>query len=170
MIHVLIRCAKSPGRTVAAPDGGCPEFQAALAPHNIEAWVEKTLRENGWYTHPDRDDYYCPVHNPSDQGVVMPVNHAYRPLGNSGWEARLPQGFQGSVNIEIRPRRRFTASDPQPPAGTTVIDDTGCRWTRQYNREPCGWISEHDTEAVDPESWTKVAGNYGPVMVVATDG
>lgn len=105
MIHALIRCAKSTGRTVAEPDGGCPEFQATLAPDLVEEWAEKTLRDSGWYTDPDSDDYYCPAHNPTEQGVVIPVNHTYRPLGESGWEARLPLGYHGAVDIEIRPIR-----------------------------------------------------------------
>lgn len=61
----------------------------------------------------------------------------------------------------------LTAADPEPPAGTIVRDDTGCRWVRQPFRVPCGWISEHDVNAADPESWRKVAGNYGPVVVLS---
>lgn len=62
----------------------------------------------------------------------------------------------------------LTAADPEPAAWTIVRDDTGCQWVRQPGRVPCGWISEHDTAAVDPESWAKVAGNYGPVTVLFT--
>lgn len=60
----------------------------------------------------------------------------------------------------------LTAADPEPAAWTIVRDDTGCQWVRQPGREPCGWISEHDKNAADPESWAKVAGNYGPVIVL----
>lgn len=61
---------------------------------------------------------------------------------------------------------KLTANDPQPPPATVVRDDTGCRWYRERGRVPCGWVSEHDSAGADPESWTKVAGNYGPVIVL----
>jgi len=171
VIHVLIACAKSTGRTVSAPESGCPEFQATLAPHNIEAWVEKTLAENGWYTHPDRDDYYCPAHNPTDQGVVMPVDHAYRPLGDSGWEARLPQGFLAGVEIEIRPRRWLTSADPEPGRDVVVEETDGTRWHRTDDDDRDGSANweKVGVDYFEPETWTHVAGNCGPVRV-AGDG
>lgn len=51
------------------------------------------------------------------------------------------------------------ASDPEPPVGSHVIA-VGTIWVRQ----PEGyWIAEDSDE---PESWTKVAGNYGPAVLV----
>lgn len=64
-------------------------------------------------------------------------------------------------------RRRLTASDPEPPEGTEVIDALGQRWYREDSsygdpiwRRPVGGTEEAET-------WNKVAGNYGPVRVVA---
>lgn len=52
--------------------------------------------------------------------------------------------------------------DPQPPVGTVVKDAiTGALWENDGNY-PAAWVCPGD----DPESWTKVAGNYGPVTVV----
>lgn len=64
---------------------------------------------------------------------------------------------------------RLTSSDPEPAPGTSVVDDLGRPWSRDSDAEtnPDGaanWTRD-DVDA-DPESWTKVAGNYGPVRVV----
>jgi hypothetical protein len=56
----------------------------------------------------------------------------------------------------------LTSSDPQPPVGTLVRDDGGFRWVNSGLR-PCAWESADFDSA--PVSWTKVAGNYGPVTV-----
>lgn len=57
---------------------------------------------------------------------------------------------------------RLSSSDPQPPTGTVVVDDCGTTWinTGDY---PCPWVPYRRDG--DPESWTKIAGNYGPVTV-----
>lgn len=55
----------------------------------------------------------------------------------------------------------LTAADPEPPVGAEVADYLG----RPWSREPEGyWLRTDDLEC-DPESWTKVAGNYGPVRL-----
>ena len=65
----------------------------------------------------------------------------------------------------------LTSRDPEPCGGHTVRDDTGCIWYRDTLYEgpanwsymqgegPRCWQSDHET-------WTKVAGNYGPVTVI----
>jgi hypothetical protein len=59
--------------------------------------------------------------------------------------------------------RILTSSDPQPPIGTIVTDHWGHPWQLDGD-EPPTWF-RRDVDA-DPESWIKVAGNYGPVTVV----
>ncbi|MBD0743576.1 hypothetical protein BG418_18555 [Streptomyces sp. CBMA152] len=60
--------------------------------------------------------------------------------------------------------RVLTASDPEPPAGTVVRDDCGTIWKNDGHYPAC-WV-EPDADVHDPESWTKIAGNYGPVTVI----
>jgi len=60
--------------------------------------------------------------------------------------------------------RMLTASDPEPPPGTLVRDDCGQEWFNDGHR-PCCWV-QPDAEVHDPESWMKVAGSYGPVIVL----
>jgi hypothetical protein len=53
---------------------------------------------------------------------------------------------------------------PEPPLWTVVTDATGMDWW--HVRSPHGddyWVRT-DGEG-DPESWTKIAGNYGPVTL-----
>ena len=65
----------------------------------------------------------------------------------------------------------LTAADPEPPAGTVVEMEWGERWWRDGGPGPCEWFPMSqltNPDRHDPESWTKVAGNYGPVRVVET--
>jgi len=59
--------------------------------------------------------------------------------------------------------RALTSSDPQPPVGTVVRDDCGQRWVNS-GCYPSAWMPLDDGD--DSESWTKVAGNYGPATVI----
>jgi hypothetical protein len=56
----------------------------------------------------------------------------------------------------------LTAAAPEPPPGTVVRDDCGRDWER-YEDGPMEW---EQPRGGDRESWTKVAGNYGPVTVI----
>lgn len=60
--------------------------------------------------------------------------------------------------------RVLTSNDPQPPACTVVRDDCGRVWENDGHYPVC-WVKP-DAEVHDPESWTKVAGNYGPVTIL----
>jgi hypothetical protein len=102
VIQVAIVCAK--GGQYGLPP--CGAMYENLAPDQVEPWVEKTLREHGWYTD-EHGAHYCPKRNPADGGLIADINEGpgYRPLGDSGWEARLPENCRGSVQIEIRPQR-----------------------------------------------------------------
>lgn len=60
----------------------------------------------------------------------------------------------------------LTSSDPEPPPGTTVEMEDGQRWTRYEGMWPGSWLAEGHEVDGDPETWTKVAGNYGPVRIV----
>ncbi|MCX4232027.1 hypothetical protein [Streptomyces ortus] len=57
----------------------------------------------------------------------------------------------------------LTSADPEPPPGTRVLDDCGITWINS-GYYPVAWMPYRGDG--DPESWTKVAGNYGPVRVV----
>jgi hypothetical protein len=73
--------------------------------------------------------------------------------------------YEGATVGEI-----LTSADPEPPEGTVVRDDCGTLWTSdgpQYR--PACW-TRPDAEVHDPETWVKVAGNYGPVTVIETPG
>lgn len=61
--------------------------------------------------------------------------------------------------------RTLTSNDPQPPACTVVRDDCGTVWENDGHYPVC-W-TEPDVDYHDPESWTKIAGNYGPVTVIS---
>lgn len=102
MIYVTLVCAKS--RTSCGP--GCPQYDEKIDPEDAAAWFGRTVAEHGWTVH--QGETYCPEHNPTDAGQVVEVPHhpAYAPLGESGWEARLPDSLDwDAVPIEIRPIR-----------------------------------------------------------------
>jgi hypothetical protein len=57
----------------------------------------------------------------------------------------------------------LTANDSEPPVGSVVTDDTGMEWVRLASSMGfSNWLPLQNL-AADYESWTKVAGNYGPV-------
>lgn len=59
---------------------------------------------------------------------------------------------------------RLTSTDEEPPIGTTVHDAKGRTWVRVAVER--GWQMHDDDGSPindDPESWIRVAGNYGPV-------
>lgn len=67
------------------------------------------------------------------------------------------------VEVHSPVGRRLTSTDVQPPAGTVVRDDCGQRWVNS-GHYPSAWMPlDHED---DPESWTKVAGTYGPATVI----
>ena len=57
----------------------------------------------------------------------------------------------------------LTANDPQPPPDTIVRDDTGVEWQRSGDGGVAPW---EPVEGGEHESWMKIAGNYGPVLVL----
>lgn len=63
--------------------------------------------------------------------------------------------------------RLLTAASPEPPSGTIVRGLGAERWERHPDGGSCSWfrIDDEGRPFGDPESWTKVAGNYGPVSV-----
>lgn len=62
------------------------------------------------------------------------------------------------------PGWRLTSADPEPPVGSIVRDAHGVRWEHDGEDPPC-WLPDLPGDH-DPESWIKVAGNYGPVVLV----
>lgn len=61
----------------------------------------------------------------------------------------------------------LTADDPQPPLGSIVEDATGVEWLHVPGVHGGTYWLRRDGLDGDPESWTKVAGNYGPVKLKA---
>ena len=57
----------------------------------------------------------------------------------------------------------LTSADTEPPLGTWVRDSCGHVWVRYEDGGPAGWEPPGGGEH---ETWTKVAGNYGPVRVL----
>lgn len=59
------------------------------------------------------------------------------------------------------------ATDEEPPDGTTVRDDCGVKWTRASDPgSGYAYWFQPDHPEYDTESWMKIAGNYGPVVVL----
>lgn len=64
----------------------------------------------------------------------------------------------------------LTSSDPEPYGGHAVRDDVDRVWTRTNDYEgPANWFLSREEHLYywesDPETWTHVAGNFGPVTV-----
>lgn len=67
-------------------------------------------------------------------------------------------------NVEVA----LTSSDPEPPVGTVVRDVDGRCWVRGSVEDRRCWQpldEDGELDDDDSESWTRVAGNYGPVTV-----
>lgn len=60
------------------------------------------------------------------------------------------------------PGRMLTSADPEPPPYTVVRDDCGQEWENS-GYYPAAWEPPGGGEH---ETWTKIAGNYGPVTVI----
>lgn len=89
----------------------------------------------------------------TNTGLVAQVGTWGRAMQRAGEHLAGVHGVAG---------RTLSAADPQLPAGAVVSDACGTRWVNSGRR--LAWISlDHDG---DPESWEKVAGNYGPVTVI----
>lgn len=58
----------------------------------------------------------------------------------------------------------LTSADREPGIGTLVLDHCGITWINS-GYYPIAWMPTGG-QGGDPESWIKVAGNYGPVKVV----
>jgi len=65
------------------------------------------------------------------------------------------------------PETWLTAADPEPPRGTVVEGEVAGRWERTTEPDTDYWLPVDDDGTADPESWNKIAGNYGPVRVVS---
>jgi len=172
-IHVAITCAKNG----AATGRYCPTLEERIPAQDASAWYAATIAEHGW-TVDDDGNAYCPRHNPADNGTpIILTSEGYLPLGDSGWEARarFPDGARYDVSfatIEIRPRRWLTSTDPEPGRDVVVEEADGTRWHRtdDGDRDGAANWEKVGVDYFEPETWTHVAGNCGPVRVAAADG
>lgn len=87
------------------------------------------------------------------------VSLGLQPLG-------LPETGVPSKRDAPRLDVALTVADPEPPPGTTIEMESGQRWTRYPDMWPGSWLVERGEADSDPETWLKVAGNYGPVRIV----
>lgn len=66
------------------------------------------------------------------------------------------------------PLHEMTSTDHEPPEGTVVIDADGRRWRHVGGPGQRNWFPLADDGSFDnddPETWTRVAGNFGPVTL-----
>ena len=106
MIHVAVFCAAS------QPSAGrfCAPIEDTVPLADVERWHAEVLAKHAWTVDEDGNTY-CPRHNPADTGAPVELtSEEYRPLGDSGWEARarVPEDSRAMVSfalIEIRQRR-----------------------------------------------------------------
>lgn len=88
--------------------------------------------------------------------------------GQSEWcEADPCPAFGGIPKPPVVAGQVLTAADPEPSVGTLVTDACGARWGNVGDY----WVPM-DVKGGDwdPESWAKIAGNYGPVTVIRAPG
>lgn len=103
-MYVAITCARDSVAT-GRPCPPCPALEDRIPAGDATAWYAAAIAEHGWTLDAD-DNAWCPRHNPGDAGATVTLREGeYRALGDSGWEARLPGDYTGSVDIEIRQKR-----------------------------------------------------------------
>lgn len=118
MLSAAITCAKS-----SAFNGPrCEPLYLDLAdPAELPEVAAKALGEAGWT---ERDsEHYCPRHDPADVGEELEIGARYVPVGDSGWEIRVPPSPAADTGVtwllEIR-----RAPDAQEPAETEPVSAT----------------------------------------------
>jgi hypothetical protein len=81
---------------------------------------------------------------------------------------RLSKAYADDVRREGRVSEKLTSSDPQPGLGAIVRDIDGREWENTGGEEG-SWRNWQQTDVTqtDPETWVKVAGNYGPVTLIS---
>lgn len=100
-----------------------------------------------------------------EANVIPPMAGAAEYLESMYGSATAPDG-----SLAPGAHLVLTSMNREPGAGSVVRDSLGRLW---YARTAQGgiqyWLYENHLDS-DPESWTKVAGNYGPVEVVKLCG
>lgn len=99
-----------------------------------------------------------------------------RPVPAEFWPEAAGGFLQNMLNPEPEPGPPYvhtivppepvtlTSADPEPPPGTVVRDRHGGTWELSDEAEGGMWWRTDADD--DPESWTKIAGNYGPVTML----
>lgn len=166
MLNAAITCVKSPS---PGWPGGCGQlFLDASDPAGVADAITRALAEHGWS---ERDgEHFCPVYDPAQAGDVLEIEPGrYRPLGDSGWEARIPPGqrfAEGAVvSIEIRQRLGADPGDapPDEPEPVSTTDEAAAALDAFLNASP-GDASE-DGQNLGPDvivRWPRTEGGiYG---------
>jgi hypothetical protein len=86
-----------------------------------------------------------------------------RALGPSLAADHVESKRQQIAELEAAAAARLTATDPEPDVDAIVRDALGRQWIRAHENSS-GWLQLAHLDG-DYESWTKVAGNYGPVTL-----
>jgi hypothetical protein len=79
----------------------------------------------------------------------------------NGYETQMSDNAHGVIQV-FEDGSELTADDLEPGLGTIVEDSIGDQWVRHTE---VGWVNP--VSGAGPASWTTVAGDFGPVIVVA---
>lgn len=95
-----------------------------------------------------------------DPAIISVSDETREALISLGWTPPGPQTGTAVPDSACL----LTLRDPEPPPGTVVRDCHGDEWRRSDEDLKLWWQTRVDG---DPESWAKIAGNYGPVTVIS---
>lgn len=98
---------------------------------------------------------------------VREVSDCYPNRGDSTLVRVYVDAVPVSGTASLAVGQVLTASSPEPGGGSIVRGIDMLIWERDGDGTGPSWfrIDDDGTAFGDPESWTKVAGNYGPVFL-----
>jgi hypothetical protein len=112
-------------------------------------------------------DRPCPCGHGPDLACLN--GKIYGPCGNESCDTPCDDNYgrcktlDGCCDPESNVGRVLSSTDPEPPTDTLVRDDLGQTWINS-GYYPAAWMCTSRDD--DVETWTKIAGNYGPVTVL----
>jgi hypothetical protein len=159
------------GRQAAHSPAGVPRWRAAEARvAELEAALYAILRVT------DGGDHRTEVGREAWESVT-PARKIAREVLGLPLMGNMPQrdgccdvpsgiGARHDCPPRVEVGALLSSNDPEPPVGTVVTDTHARHWHRaeldQGEDTRKQWVGDDDAA-----SWTKVAGNYGPVRVLA---
>lgn len=139
------------------------ELQESLEQMRRGEGKRVVFAEDGTYTLEELREYYDNHDTSGD-------------MADAVWEDEDPEGVfakldtaiaEGTAGLTAPPEVWLSSVDPEPPRGSRVLC-LGSVWKRTDDDDWPGkanWEQE-DAEEFEPETWTKIAGNYGPVRLL----